>query len=187
LFASVDAMAGTTTNASGIAVDRHGGVYVVGSFGPTATFDPGGASEITLTSAGGGDMFLARYTAPAPLPVVLVNDYVSLVVQGTSFAPASVAGGPAGVFTITALLSNLSSQAILTPVRVVVNTLTGGNVLLSATDGSVATGSRQQIDVGVDNALGPGESIAVELRIGLATRSGFTFLVDVEGVVGTQQ
>ncbi len=165
-----------------VAVDTHGGLYLSGSFEQTATFNSGEPGEVRLTSAGGIDMFIASYTAAAPLPIDIANDRVGLVVNSTSFNPAPVAGGPAGVFTISATLTNPSSTWILTPVSAVVNTLTGGNILLSATQGGGTSGSRQQIDVGDDNALAPSESRTVQFRIGLAARTPFTFLVDVEGV-----
>lgn len=169
----------------GVSVDGRGGVYVVGNFLDMATFESGRVDEVTLTSFGGYDIFLAKYTAPVlpRPPVTLINDKVSFGLQGTSFNPAPVAGGAAGVFVINALLTNTSSQVITAPVRAIVNTLTGGNILLSATHGDGITGSKQQIEVDFDNVFHPGESHAVQFHIGLATRQGFTFLVDVEGVI----
>ncbi|UOK42815.1 MULTISPECIES: T9SS type A sorting domain-containing protein [Flavobacterium] len=43
-----------------VATDSFGNVYVVGTFSGTADFDRS-AATVTLTAAGGGDMFLAKY------------------------------------------------------------------------------------------------------------------------------
>jgi len=119
-------------------------------------------------------------------PTQIINDKVNFVVQSTSFNPTQVAGGPAGVFTINAVLTNKSSEKIWAPIRAVVNTLTKGNTLLSTTDGNGGVGSKQAIDAGSDEALTWNESVAVQFRIGLATRYGFSFLVDIEGNVPSQ-
>jgi hypothetical protein len=112
----------------------------------------------------------------------LMNDRVTLVVQNTALMPP-VAGGPAGVFVINAVLTNKSSETILAPVNALVNTLTGGNRLLTATEGDGGAGSRQFISVGPDNALAPGESVNILFGVGLTTRNPFSFFVDVEGVL----
>ena len=55
----------------GIAVLSDGSALVTGSFNGTATFGPGDPGETLLTSAGGDDIFVARYAATAePLPIV---------------------------------------------------------------------------------------------------------------------
>jgi hypothetical protein len=180
LFLSSQSMLGRYASPRGIAVGSHG-VYVAGVFIYPVTFDSGNPGERTLTSVGSSNMFLARYSANVRLFLANVLDHVDFQVQSTSFDSSPVAGGPAGVFTITANLSNTGAQYIFIPVRVIVHTLTGGNVLLSATQGDGTAGSRQDVDVGGDNALAPGESIPVVFRVGLATRRTFTFLVDVEG------
>jgi hypothetical protein len=114
----------------------------------------------------------------------IVNDKVNFVVQSTSFNPASVPGGPAGIFTVIALLTNKSTQHILAPIKAIVRTLTNGNKLLSATEGNGGVGSQQAIDAGGDNILIPKESATVQFRIGLANRNRFSFFVDVSGTVG---
>lgn len=51
----------------GIAVDRQGYSYVTGMFADTATFDSTTTQAMTLTSSGGNDLFIARYTAAGEL------------------------------------------------------------------------------------------------------------------------
>ncbi|MEE9411846.1 MAG: SBBP repeat-containing protein, partial [Methylococcales bacterium] len=51
----------------GLAVDNSGSVYVMGNFTNTVTFGSGESSETTLTSDGGNDIFLAKYTADGDL------------------------------------------------------------------------------------------------------------------------
>ncbi|MEY4904465.1 MAG: putative adhesin, partial [Bacteroidota bacterium] len=57
------AMGGTLADyGQGIAVDTSNNVYITGSFQGTADFDPS-ASTTNLTSAGGQDIFMAKYNA----------------------------------------------------------------------------------------------------------------------------
>ena len=51
----------------GIAVDGSGNSYVTGNFEDAATFGPGESNETTLTSAGFGDIFVAKYDASGDL------------------------------------------------------------------------------------------------------------------------
>ena len=51
----------------GIAVDGSGNGYVTGNFNGSATFGPGQTNETTLTSAGSGDIFVAKYDASGDL------------------------------------------------------------------------------------------------------------------------
>ena len=113
----------------------------------------------------------------------IVNDKVNFVVKSTSFNPTSVPGGPAGTFTVTAVLTNKSTENILEPINAIVKTLTNGNKLLSATEGNGGVGSKQAIDAGSDDILIPKESTTVQFRIGLANRNRFSFFVDVSGTV----
>lgn len=45
----------------GIAIDNSGNSYITGTINGTATFGQGEANETTLTSAGGSDIFIAKY------------------------------------------------------------------------------------------------------------------------------
>ena len=53
--------------ASGIAVNGSGNSYVSGQFAGSATFGVGETSETTLTTAGGRDIFVAKYDASGDL------------------------------------------------------------------------------------------------------------------------
>ena len=111
----------------------------------------------------------------------LINTKVNFVVQSTSLSSTPVSGGPAGVYTITAQLTNKSQQNILEPIQAAVTRLTNGNKLLSATEGEGDEYSKQAIEAGTDNILQPNESVTVQFRIGLANRNRFIFLVDIWG------
>jgi hypothetical protein len=82
-----------------------------------------------------------------------------------------------------AVLTNKSAESIREPINAVVKTLTNGNKLLSATEGSGGVGSQQPIDAGSDDILRPNESATVQFKIGLANRNRFSFFVDVSGTV----
>jgi hypothetical protein len=113
----------------------------------------------------------------------IINDKVTFVIHSTSFNPASVPGGPAGTFTIVAVLTNKSGEIIREPIQAIVKTLTNGNKLLSATEGDGGVGSKQAIGAGPDDTLMPNESATVQFRIGLANHNRFDFFVDVWGAV----
>jgi hypothetical protein len=174
-----------------LALDNAGNVYVVGNIdtnGPMVVYDFPGIGPFSADSSFGGDQegFVAKLDpnlSREPPVSQVVNDRVNFVVQSTSFNPNPVAGGPAGVFTINALLSNKSAEGIWEPIKVVVTTLSNGNKLLSATEGNGGVGSKQAIDAGSDDALTPNESVNVQLKIGLANRNRFSFFVNVEGGV----
>ena len=88
----------------------------------------------------------------------IINDKVNFVVQSASLSPTPVAGGPAGVFTINAVLTKGGVAEVWAPVKAVVKTLTNGNTLLSATEGNGSAGSKQAVDAGSDDASRPGTS-----------------------------
>ena len=164
-----------------LALDSLGNVYVAGV---TGSFDfPGigpGSADSTIE---GEEGFVVKLDPNLSRGPQIVNDKVSFVVQSTSFNPASVPGGPAGTFTVTAVLTNKSTENILEPINAIVRTLTNGNKLVSATEGNSGAGSKQTIDAGSDNVLIPKESATVQFRIGLANRNRFSFSVDVSGTV----
>src|SRR6266496_4452603 len=53
--------ASATNQPSGIGADASGNVYTVGSFTGTMDFDPG-APNYSLTSGGGGDVYVTKFT-----------------------------------------------------------------------------------------------------------------------------
>ena len=88
------AVAGTGGSAvdrgQGIGVDGSGNSYVTGFFNGTAIFGPGEANETTLTSAGVGDVFVAKLGAGSPCASLAptmgcrVNGRAGQVCQGTA-------------------------------------------------------------------------------------------------------
>jgi hypothetical protein len=146
---------------------------------PTEGF--GGVTLIDNRNAPQGerDIFAQLVGINDVTPPVIINQKVSFVVQSTSFNSTTVSGGPSGVFTITANLTNTSQEDIPGLIEAFVSALTNGNVLLTATDGDGSVGSKQAINVGSDNKLSPNESVTVQFKIGLANRNPFVFLVDV--------
>ncbi len=141
---------------------------------------PGSADS---TFAGLDEGFVAKLDANLSSGLQIINDKVNFVVQSTSFDPTSVPGGPAGTFTVIAVLTNTSTENIHEPINAVVKTLTNGNKLLSATEGDGGVTSKQAIDAGSDDILSPNESATVEFRIGLENLNRFEFFVDVSGPV----
>jgi len=119
-----------------------------------------------------------RITPPA-CATQRVDDAVAVSVRSTSFDPAAVPNGPAGTFFIDATVTNTSSETLGGPVNLVVDKLTGGNRLLSATDGDGVVGSKQSVAA----TLSAGATEQVRLAVGLSTRNPFEFLVSVEACV----
>jgi len=161
-----------------LALDSGGNIYLAGE---TLDVFPGMGSASADGISRGLEGFVAKLDANLSLQII--NDKVSFVVQSSSFNPAPVSGGPAGTFTIIAVLTNKSTQLIPEPIKAIVKTLTNGNKLLSATEGDGGVTSKQAIDARVHNSLFPNESATVQFRIGLANRSRFEFFVDVLGPV----
>jgi len=54
-------------NGEGVVIDSLGNSYVTASFSSTATFGPGEVNETLLTSAGGGDIVVAKYDSAGQL------------------------------------------------------------------------------------------------------------------------
>ena len=114
-----------------------------------------------------------------------VNDLLTLSGLDTAFSPVTCDSAAAGTFTITATFTNISSDT-LSNLLIVVDTLTGGNVLCNANGGPGGAGATLTVplDGGLaDGQLSPGESFVVELPVGLQSFNQFTFLVDVLGGV----
>jgi hypothetical protein len=130
--------------------------------------------------------FLADWpTALAIGPTPVVDDMVSLTVATTAMEPApndeDARAARAGVFRITAILTNLNTAPIRRPFFRVAE-LSDGNLLISRdrptdTLDVIGTGARQTPDLGTDGMLSPGESVEVSFAIGLRHREPFTFLI----------
>jgi Beta-propeller repeat len=169
--------------AGALALDSTGNVYVAGT---TFSSDfPGvGPGSADSTFALFTEGFVAKLDANLSSGLQIINDKVNFVVQNTSFNPAPVFPfGPAGTFTVTAVLTNTSTESIPEPINAAVKTLTEGNKLLSATEGDGGVTSKQAIDAGSDDILSPNESVTVEFRIGLENLNRFEFFVDVSGIL----
>jgi hypothetical protein len=166
-----------------VALDTGGNVYLAGIAGPDFPDIDIGPGSADSTRDGGSEGFVVKLDGNLSNLQQIINDKVNFVVQSTSLSPTPVPGGPAGVFTITARLTNKSTENILEPINAIVKTLTNGNKLLSATVGNGGGGSKQAIDAGADDTLIPNESRTVQFRIGLANRNRFGFFVDVSGTV----
>jgi hypothetical protein len=87
---------GSTANdeAKAVATDPAGNVYVAGRFSGSVDFDPGDA-EVTLTSAGGTDAYVAKYTPAGSLA------WVRQVGVATNVRGYGVAVDPAGYVVTT--------------------------------------------------------------------------------------
>jgi hypothetical protein len=114
----------------------------------------------------------------------LINELVTLSVASTAIE-APFTNAPAGVFRITAALTNTSSMPIRNPFFRVAD-LSGANILSSGDRPpdlirAGGPGTRQTPNVGTDGVLSPGESVVVEFAVGLQTRKPFTLFVDVFG------
>ena len=108
----------------------------------------------------------------------LVNDFVTLDPDlDTVFDPTPVMDGPAGQFTITATFTNTSATPLRFPFFTVTE-LSDGNLLLNADEGTMGVGATVPL-VAEGDVLAPGETVAVDFRIGLQERVPFTFFVDL--------
>ncbi|MCC6821515.1 MAG: SBBP repeat-containing protein [Verrucomicrobia subdivision 3 bacterium] len=75
-----------------LAIDAAGGIHVAGRFGQTATFGSGETNQTVITSAGGSDIFIAKFqssvitTQPATFVgfVLLPNGNPELTISGTA-------------------------------------------------------------------------------------------------------
>jgi hypothetical protein len=110
----------------------------------------------------------------------LVNDFVTLdPALDTAFDPTPVSGGPVGTFTITATFTNMSDTPLRFPFFTV-TALSGGNLVLNAEEGTQGVGATVSLEVS-DEVFAPGETVAVDLVIGLQVQAPFTFFVDLFG------
>jgi len=87
-------------SAYGIAGLSDGSAVVTGSFAETATFGPGESGETALTSAGSGDMFVAKYNPDGSLAWARraggtdgdVGKSIAVLADGSSFITGSFTG-----------------------------------------------------------------------------------------------
>ena len=74
----------------GIAVDSSGHAYVAGFFGGSSTFGLGEADETIVTSAGGADIFLAKYTNDSPVDLDVSSFRVTNRMQLSRVRPLAI-------------------------------------------------------------------------------------------------
>jgi hypothetical protein len=150
----------------------------VDTFSYTAS-DGDGAGTATVTvqvlSSGGN-------SPGGPGEPIVVNDMIRLEGFTTSYSPDDPRAA-AGVFTVTATFTNVSSRE-LSALQFVVATLSEGNVVLNADGAPGGVGARISVprDALGDGALAAGESFAQAFEIGLAVRRPFSFFVNAFGI-----
>lgn len=154
-------------------------------FGPTSSASTGGGTvtptptptpEATSTPTATG-----ATTTPTPVPTATPAPSGTVVQQSTTYNATPTAGGPAGVYTITATFTNTSGQTISSP-YFVVTAVTNGDLLLNADGGPGGVGATltpSNAALGGDGQVSPGESVTQVFKIGLASTAPFTFRVDV--------
>ncbi len=109
------AMGGTSTDYSnGIAVGSDGSVFTTGYFNGTADFDPG-SGTYNLTSAGGNDIFLAKFVADAS--TFAVGGFPSPTTAGTpgsiTISAKTSSGNTATGYTGTVHFASTDPHAVL--------------------------------------------------------------------------
>lgn len=129
---------------------------------------------VDVTPVGGGT---------SPQDMTVYNSGARFTDVDTSYDSSDARAG-SGVYTIDALFTNTSGQA-LTGVAFEVVILSGNNVLLNADNGPGGRGSTLTVsdDILGDGELDPGESFRQEFEIGVFSTQPFSFFVDVLGVV----
>ncbi len=80
-----------------LAIDATGGIHVVGRIFQTATFGSGQANQTAITSAGGSDIFIAKF-----LPVVAIQPatFVGFEVLPNGNPGMTISGSPLKTYTI---------------------------------------------------------------------------------------
>jgi hypothetical protein len=108
----------------------------------------------------------------------IFNDLVTLDPDlDTDFDPTPGAAASAGTCTITATFTTTSDTALYVPFFTMTE-FSGDNLVLKAEEGTQGEGATLTLEA-EDRLLSPGETVAVDFRIGLHTEAPFRFLVDL--------
>ena len=198
----------------GIAVDGAGNSYVTGDFSDSATFGSGEANETTLTSAGGNDIFVAKYGGGVPPVATILAASGSLLVApgsiasgfGDPLAPGVEAGtelplptellGVSVRLTDSAGVERLSQLFVVTPIQInfFIDAATALGLALVEVlqDGEViATGTVEVVAVApgifTANADGAGVPAAFYLRFRGAEQTAQEFVFDPAAPLGARE
>lgn len=123
--------------------------------------------------------------AGATLPgAVNINDSLSLDALNTVYNPSDTNGGqcPAGIFTISATFTNVSSSFFVDIAFEVARISTHVSLLGMTQNVSTAYLIVLPDYLGPDRILSPGESFSQDFRLCLNERRAFVFFVDAFGV-----
>jgi len=123
------------------------------------------------------DIGAAEFKAP------VVNALVSLNTSKSTLSPTPVKGGPAGTLTIAATLTNVSGEPIYAP-YLILRSVSGGALNLTADQPPGGAGSQQTPKVGSDHTLTPGERVSFTITFGLQEFRKPSFAFDVLGGAG---
>jgi len=113
----------------------------------------------------------------------VVNALVTLYTSKSVLSPTPVKGGPAGTLTIAATLTNVSGEPIYAP-YLILRSVNGGAMNLTADQPPGGVGSRQTLKVGSDNTLTAGEKISFTITFGLQQYAKPSFVFDTVGGAG---
>ena len=111
-----------------------------------------------------------------------MNAYLRRDGQDASHNPVAAPGAPAGVFTIQATFTNVSTVAI-TDLFFLVTTLdgNGGITFLNASSSPGGADAVVPVPLGANGTLEPGETFTVAFEIAMVQRQSFAFVADAYG------